>query len=153
MKIRRKLLELARAVADEAERNPEFALKLGTVLGLEQGRGEEKGIKGARPRRRRAPAAFDPLAVLRECDDKELRSRLTGLDLEQLKDIVAQYGMDPGKLVMKWKTRERVADRIAEISAKRAQKGDAFREEARIEPGPELGVGRSPEDRNLERTD
>ena len=46
MKIRRKLLELARAVADEAERDPEFALKLGTVLGLEHGRRDGKETKG-----------------------------------------------------------------------------------------------------------
>ena len=132
MRIRRKLLELARAVADEAERDPEFALKLGTVLGLEHGRRDGKETKGGRSRRRRAPAAFDPVAVLRERGDQELRSRLSGLDLEQLKDMVAQYGMDPGKLVMKWKTRERVADRIVGISANRAQKGDAFREDTRV---------------------
>jgi len=47
--------------------------------------------------------------------------------LEQLKDIVADYGMDPGKLVMKWKSSDKVIDRIVEISLARAQKGDAFR--------------------------
>ena len=153
MKIRRKLLELARAVADEAERNPEFALKLGTVLGLEHGRRHEKEPRGGRSRRRRAPAVFDPVAVLRERDDQELRSRLLGLDLEQLKDMVAQYGMDPGKLVMKWKNRERVADRIVEISAKRAQKGDAFREDARMDRVPERSGERSPGARNVDPTD
>ena len=132
MRIRRKLLELARAVADEAERDPEFAQRLGEVLGLEPGRRDKKETKDDRPRKRRTLAVFDPVAVLREHGDQELRSRLSsGLDLEQLKDIVAQYGMDPGKLVMKWKTQERVADRIVELSTKRAQKGDAFREDAR----------------------
>ena len=33
---------------------------------------------------------------------------------------------------MKWKTWERVVDRIVEISANRAQKGDAFREVTRV---------------------
>ncbi|WP_162527293.1 hypothetical protein [Sphingomonas solaris] len=48
---------------------------------------------------------------------------------EQLLDIVAEFGMDPGKLVMKWKDRDRVADRIVETAIARATKGDAFRSE------------------------
>ena len=133
MRIRRKLLEFARAVADEAEQNAEFAQKLEAVLGLGQGRAKPKGTQRGRSRKRRAPAAFDPVAVLRMEGSPRLRSRLSGLDLEQLKDMVAQYGMDPGKLVMKWKTWDRIADRIVEMSANRAQKGDAFREDVRTE--------------------
>ena len=134
--IRRKLLELARTVADEAEHDPEFAQRLGEVLGLERSRRDEGDTRSARPRRRRAAAAFDPVAVLREQDEHELRSRLSRLNLEQLKDIVAQYGMDPGKLVMKWRTHERVVDRIVQMSTKRSQKGDAFRQD--VLGGPEL---------------
>ncbi|EPX78861.1 hypothetical protein Salmuc_04444 [Salipiger mucosus DSM 16094] len=55
-----------------------------------------------------------------------MRSKLEPLTLEQLKDIVAEYGMDPGKLVMKWKTADRVIDRIVEYSVARAKKGKAF---------------------------
>ncbi len=127
MKIRKKLLELARAVSDEAEHNPKFALKLEAVFEIEQGGKRGQETNRTRKRRRRAQAAFDPVAVLREEGLQELQSRLLELDLDQLKDIVAQYGMDPGKLVMKWKTRDRVADRIVEMSMNRAQKGDAFR--------------------------
>jgi hypothetical protein len=46
--------------------------------------------------------------------------------LEQLKDIVADYGMGPGKLVMKWKTPDRIIGRIVELSLARAVKGDVF---------------------------
>ena len=142
MRIRKKLLELARVIADEAERHPDFAQKLGEVLGLEPCQRDRKETKDERPRNRRTPAILDPVAVLREHGDQELRSRLSGLNLEQLKDIVAQYGMDPGKLVMKWKTRDRVADRIVELSIKRAEKGDAFREDARS--GSKLEHDRQP---------
>lgn len=134
MRIRRKLLALARTVADEAERNPEFAAKLEAELGLAKGPPAGKGTKGgARRRGRRAPAVFDPVAVLRVEGEEGLRSRLLRLDLEKLRDMVAQYGMDPGKLVMKWKTKDRVVDRIVEMSVSRAQKGDAFREDLRTE--------------------
>jgi hypothetical protein len=50
---------------------------------------------------------------------------MSAISLEQLRDIVAQYGMDPGKLVMKWKDSKRVMDRIVELALVRATKGDA----------------------------
>ena len=49
------------------------------------------------------------------------------ITVEELKDIVADHGMDPGKLVMKWKSPDRIIDRIVEISVGRTRKGDAFR--------------------------
>ena len=153
MRIRRKVLELARAVADEAERNPAFAQKLEGVLGLDQRRGDGKWTKRARSRSRRTPAVFDPVAVLRVEGARGLRSRLSGLDLEQLKDMVAQYGMDPGKLVMKWKTWDRVADRIVEMSANRAQKGDAFREDVRKEAGHDKEDDRGSGEQSGEQTE
>ena len=129
MKIRSKLLELARVIADQAELDPEFARRVGQVLGMEQpfrdGSNEATSSTG-RPKNRRPPAVLDPVAIARE-GEEVLRSRLHTLSLDELRDIVADYGMDPGKLVMKWKSPERVVDRIVEISLSRAQKGDAFR--------------------------
>lgn len=130
MKVRSKLLELARVIADQAERDPEFARRVGEVLGMEE-RASRDRVKSAvappsRPKHRRPPAVLDPVASARE-GEEALRSRLDGLSLDQLRDIVADYGMDPGRLVMKWKSPERVIDRIVEISLSRAQKGDAFR--------------------------
>ncbi len=55
-----------------------------------------------------------------------MRSKPVPLTLDQLKDIVAEYGMDPDKLVMNQRTPERVIDRIVEYSVKRATKGEAF---------------------------
>jgi hypothetical protein len=40
--------------------------------------------------------------------------------------LIADYGMDPGKLVMKWKTPARVVERIIEVAIGRAKKGEAF---------------------------
>lgn len=77
---------------------------------------------------RRAPASLDPVEVVRS-GEGSLRESLSPLDLSQLLDIVAEYGMDPGKLVMKWKDRDRVINRIVEASRARAKKGDAFRSE------------------------
>jgi hypothetical protein len=74
---------------------------------------------------RRAPPVLDPIALARQGEGL-LRERLAALDVEQLKDVVADYGMDQGKLVMKWKTPERIIERIVEFSLARAVKGDVF---------------------------
>ncbi len=84
------------------------------------------GPKERRPRHRRPPALLDPVELARESENA-LRGQLAQLTVEELKDIVADHGMDPGKLVMKWKSPERIIDRIVEISVGRTRKGDAFR--------------------------
>jgi hypothetical protein len=57
-----------------------------------------------------------------------LRTALGKLDIEQLRDVVAEYGMDTGKLVIKWRTADRIIDRIVEVARQRAHKGSAFRD-------------------------
>ncbi len=68
---------------------------------------------------------LDPIELARH-GDAVLRARLAELNLEQLKDIVADYGMDTGRLVLKWKTPERIINRIVEVSIGRARKGEGF---------------------------
>ena len=75
---------------------------------------------------RRGPAVLDPFALYAEGKDV-LRRRLEVLDIERLKDIVAEHGMDSPKLAMKWKTRGRLMELIIKTVSDRAHKGDAFR--------------------------
>ena len=136
MQIRRALQNFAKTVAEEAERNPEFEARVRDALGLTDTRrlrGRPRTVKAgssmvakARPRHRRTPAVLDPVELARE-NEAVLHARLSSLTVEQLKDIVADCGMDTGKLVMKWKSPERIIDRIIEVSLARARKGDAFR--------------------------
>lgn len=141
MSIRERLAQLCEIVADEAERNGAFRRRLEEALSPRpmnlpvaredrvresKSRGDRPNTDSARKRGRRTPAVLDPLGLARQGEDV-LRKELSSLDIEQLKDVVAQYGMDPGKLVMKWKNTARVIDRIAELSLARSTKGDAFR--------------------------
>ena len=128
MTIRQTLSAIAKAIADEAERNEEFKARIERALALHPSKPTKKtgASKPMRKGGRRTPAVLDTVEVVREGEDA-LRSRLAVLRLDQLLDIVAQHGMDPGKLVMKWKRPDRVIDRIVEISLSRATKGDAFR--------------------------
>ena len=136
MSLRNTLNRLMRVVIEEAERNPDFEAALNDALGTstqgkrkppkEDALGSADDGEAKRGKNRRAPAALDPVQVVRD-GEPTLRSALEKLSLEQLRDIVAEYGMDPGRLVMKWNTPERVIDRIVEMSVARAHKGNAFR--------------------------
>lgn len=128
--LKTRLTKFAAAIAEQASRDPEFAMKLEGILGdaVATKPQNRSGTQGARKGGRRAPALIDPVAVA-QSSTEDLLSALSHLDLGQLLDIVAEYGMDPGKLVMKWKDRNRVVDRIVEVSISRATKGDAFRSE------------------------
>lgn len=129
MKVRSKLLALARAIADECDRNAPFRKSVEEALGTKQ-RSENRtpttASKAVSRPHRRAAAVLDPVSLAKS-SEYELRRRLGELHIEQLKDIVAQYGMDPSKLVMKWKDSKRISDHIIETSMTRATKGDAFR--------------------------
>ena len=76
---------------------------------------------------RRAPAKLDPFKILADSGEQVLMAQLAELNLEELRNIVAQFGMDPRRLVMKWKDVQRVREHIAATTAQRSRKGDAFR--------------------------
>jgi len=127
------LTRLAKVVIEEAQRNPEFSRRLHGVLApsapppeASSVRARSAASKTRRPANRRPPAVLDPIALAGHGEDA-LRTALQSLTLDQLKDIVADFGMDREKLVMKWKSPDRVIDRIVKISVSRAHKGDAFR--------------------------
>ena len=135
MAIRTILYKFIRVVSDEALRNPEFAERLQQVLEPRtqprsrptRGSGK-RGIESgtSRPRNRRPAAVLDPIALAQQ-GEEVLRAALSPLTLDQLKNVVADYGMDQKRLAMKWKTPSRVIDRIVEVSINRAHKGEAFR--------------------------
>lgn len=125
MNIKKPLKAFMAVIAEEADRNPEFSRKLAAALGLDKSEGEAKQ-PAKRRGRRRTQAVLDPVALYSEGEGL-LREKLGALNLEQLRDIVAECGMDPGKLVMKWKTEQRVIDHIVEVASTRAKKGEAFR--------------------------
>lgn len=128
MKLRTKLTEFAKAVAEVAERDPDFAARLGELFGADQPKPERSKPPSGRPKNRRPAAVLDPVVLAKE-GEAALRKELAGLSLERLKDVVADHRIDPNKAVMKWKDKSRIIDHIVNISLKRSQKGNAFRAE------------------------
>ncbi|WP_155956957.1 hypothetical protein [Rhodococcus sp. UNC23MFCrub1.1] len=79
-----------------------------------------------RTRTPRAAAVLDPFHLYRTDGRDALRARLAALDLEQLRDIIHQFGMDPDKRAMKWKTISKVRERIVERTESTRNRDRAF---------------------------
>jgi len=116
--LRRRFDAFVKVVAEQAERDPEFATRLEEALG-----GEFAPPRASR--RRRALAAFDPVAAAHDGED-HLRARLAELSADQLKDMIAEYGLDPTGRANRWRKPERLVALIMDRAVERAQKGRAF---------------------------
>lgn len=130
MNLKQTLRALGAVVLEEADRNPVFAERLQRALNMPEARPSTAAV--ARPAadkrsRARAAAILDPVGILAEQGEGALRQALQPLPLGQLLDIVAEFAMDPSKLVMKWKSPERVVEHIVDSAKRRSVKGDAFR--------------------------
>lgn len=122
--LKNNLTKLLNIIVDEAGNNPEFAAKLEAVFNPE-GTAPVKESKQSRTKRN--PAVLDPLEIASGQGMDALERKLLNLDIDQLKDIIAQYGMNQDKLAMKWRKKEKCLERIMEKTRDRTIKGDAFR--------------------------
>lgn len=131
------LNQLSRAfetILEEARRRPEFAERLAKALNA--GAAPRSSSLAPRPakspagrgRNRRSRPVLDPLQLYSDGEDR-LREGLAGLSIEQLKDIVAEHGMDTRRLAMRWKRRDRLEELIVTTVRTRLAKGSAFRED------------------------
>ena len=113
-------------IVDEAERNEDFAEEVSKIFingASEKNNKVNTGEK--RASNRRDKAVIDPIK-LAENDELSVEV-LASLSEKELKDIVADYGMDSSKLAMKWKDKDRLIQLILDTSIRRASKGNAFR--------------------------
>ncbi|MFI9505261.1 hypothetical protein [Nocardia sp. NPDC052566] len=111
-------------VAAEAARTPRFAAALKQALTLDEARPAAPAPRTSTPR---AKGLFDPFPVFEVSGEAGLRARLRTLSPDQLKDIIAEHGMNYDKAAMRWKTAARLTDRIVERVQTRAAKGTVLR--------------------------
>ena len=127
MKTEEKLKRVFALLLGAVKKDSQLAAEIDRLLGDASGFSRQPSTTGTpSSSRRRKKAAFDPFIVYQE-GEAPLRARLAELGVEDLKDIVAEYGMDSANLVLKWRTPERIIDHIAATVQSRSKKGDAFR--------------------------
>lgn len=127
-----KLGQLTSVIAEEAARTPRFRTALAAALSDPRPAAQTAPAAPARPRAaarstRRAPALFDPVEVYRADGEAGLRAKLVTLDDKQLKDIIAEQGMDPARQTVRWRT-AKLTGRIMDMVIARTEKGSAFRD-------------------------
>ena len=81
-------------------------------------------------KRKRMPSVLDPYALARQEGEATLRARLGDLDVDQLKDLVHDYGMDYDHRAMRWTDQQRLIGRIIERVDFGTTQGSAFRDAA-----------------------
>jgi hypothetical protein len=138
------LANLMAVVAEEAIQNAGFGARLNEALVVDRGLKKavappearttpvartSKGVSTkARPKRgRRAPGPWDPYDVYAKVGEAGLKEQLSRLELEQLRDIIAEHSMNNDGLAMRWTKADRVVGRIVDRVVDRSSKGDAFR--------------------------
>jgi len=127
MRTENKLKRVFALFLEAVKRDPNLASDIDRVLGQTTSSSQPpSATRTSFSSNRRKPAAFDPFVVYQE-GEAALHARLGELDVEALKDIVAEQGMDSAKLVLKWKTPERIVNHIVSTVRSRSKKGDAFR--------------------------
>lgn len=82
---------------------------------------------GNPPKRRRRPSPLDPYEIAARDGVEGLREELHRLDVEELKDVIAEYGMNHDSRAMGWTDHGRFVERILEKTGFGASQGSAFR--------------------------
>lgn len=111
--------EISELITSEISNNEEFALKMERILN-----GETATVV-SKKRGRRSPAKLDPFHLL-ELGEDVLSKELEKLNIEELKDIVSEYGMDTSRLALKWKDRKRLETLIIDATKRKSSRGEAF---------------------------
>lgn len=112
--------KISKVIQDEMTENEEFAKKMEEILIPEMPTAVEKPKKKSK----RNPAKIHPIRLWEEGEEK-LRAELAKLDVEELKDVIVEYGWNERGL-MNIKKREKLEAVILERTKSTATRGNAF---------------------------
>ena len=125
------LSSLMQVIVEEAARNEAFAKRLEEAIAGEATSNDPDQQGQCEPVEKRSthrdPAVLDPIEVIGN-GKKALTGLLEKLSEKELKDIIADYRLDPSSRAMSWRRKDRLMQFIVDVAERRAAKGDAFRE-------------------------
>jgi hypothetical protein len=112
------------ATLTKYQHDPDFAQEIDSLFQILSTKSKSRSKKR---RTRRRTSVFDPVELYHQKGEKYLREQLQHLEVDQLKDMIAEHGMDSSRRAMRWKKRDRLLELIVKTASCRARKGDAFR--------------------------
>ena len=126
------LSRLTAIVIEESAHNPDFASKIQFVFTsfAECPATENPSIEASddkKRRNRRDPAVLNPFDMIQD-NEAKLIECLNTLTEKELKDIIAQYCLDPTNRSKQWRKRENLIRGILETTHRKVAKGNAFRD-------------------------
>ncbi|MEQ8541261.1 MAG: hypothetical protein RIB93_27875 [Coleofasciculus sp. D1-CHI-01] len=124
IKLLEEILPDTQATLTKYQHDPDFAEQIDSLFKILS---TKKPSPAKKRRTRRRTSAFDPVELYHQKGEKHLCEQLQPLEVEQLKDIIAEHGMDSSRRAMRWKKRDRLMELIVQTASCRARKGDAFR--------------------------
>ena len=138
--VRQVLSRIVQVLTEEAERNPDFDVRLRAALGVKDEASKPNKVKPPavpasgntrtdtrkRGSNRRTPAVLDPVHLARQ-NEGNLRVELGRARPGTAPRHCRRIRHGPGTARYEWKTIDRIIDRIVEVSMARAEKGSAFR--------------------------
>lgn len=117
------LRRLAKLLGEEAQRNPEFAEKLATLLVSVPGNAQSKGKSAGPAKEIDLP---DIYAESRARGEDEFRLWLRDEPMPVLRSLIKKHDLDPTRRTSRWKDPEKLAGFIADQLNARLAKGSSF---------------------------
>ena len=118
------LRKVFKVITDEAAQNEKFAAKLAAAFGAVEAKAKTK--PAAAKTTRRDPAVLNPVKLITE-DAAALEARLLSLEEKELKDIIAEFALDPARQASRLRKKEKLVAFIMERARQWATKGDVFK--------------------------
>lgn len=125
MEMEKLLKEFCEVIIEEINKNEEFSNKVKKIL-VENIKIEKDKLKKKKKVLSEKDILINPYEILLE-GTEVLENKISKLELQDLKNIVEYYSMDPSKSFKRWRKKERFINLILEVSILRANKGNAFR--------------------------
>lgn len=123
-KLLEEILPDPQATLTKYQHDPDFAQEIDSLFQILSAKSTSRSKKR---RTRRRASVFDPVELYHQKGKKHLRQQLQQLEVDQLKDMIAEHGMDSSRRAMRWKKRDRLIELIVQTASCRARQGDAFR--------------------------
>lgn len=115
----KRVASLLRLLATKIESSPHLLDDLGLAVG-----DLPKKVKART--KRESVLIPDVFTIFSQGGEEALRAVLDPLELPVLRKVVSQHGLDPSKLAVKWRNKERLVQLIMDRVLGRSEKGKTF---------------------------